>query len=79
MKSSGNTFVTDTTNSPYAKLRPVPIENVHLEDSFWAPRISVLCEKTLPTQHRIIEGTGRLFNFRRASGKEKGGIQRSIL
>jgi len=72
MKTSGNTFVVDTTNSPYAKLRPVPIENVHLEDSFWAPRISMLREKTLPNQHEIIEETGRLFNFRRASGKEKG-------
>jgi len=72
MKSDGNTFVADTTNSPYAKLHPVPIENVHLEDLFWAPRISTLREKTLPSQHRILEETGRLFNFRRASGKEKG-------
>ena len=72
MKSSGNTVVVDTANSPYAKLRPIPIENVHIEDSFWAPRISMLREKTLPDQHRIIEETGRLFNFRRASGKEKG-------
>jgi len=72
MKPHGNTFVADTTNSPYAKLHPIPIENVHLEDSFWAPRISMLSEKTLPDQYDIIEETGRLFNFRRASGKEKG-------
>jgi len=72
VKSDGNTFVVDTANSPYAKLHPIPIENMHLEDSFWAPRISMLREKTLPSQHRIIEETGRLFNFRRASGKEKG-------
>jgi len=71
MKSSGNTFVVDTTKSPYAKLRPVPIEDVHLEDSFWAPRISMLREKTLPSQYRILEETGRLFNFRRVSRKEK--------
>jgi len=72
MKSSGNTFVADTTDSPYAKLRPLPIENVYLEDSFWMPRISMLRERTLPSQHRIIEETGRLFNFRRASGREHG-------
>jgi len=72
MKSPGSTVIVDSTNSPYANLRPIPIENVKLEDSFWAPRISTLCEKTLPSQHRIIEETGRLFNFRRASGKEKG-------
>ena len=75
MKTRGNTFVVDTTNSPYAKLRPVPIENVHLEDSFWAPRISMIREKTIPSQHEIIEETGRLFNFRRASGKERGGFR----
>jgi len=75
MKARGNTFVADTTNSPYAKLRPIPIENVHLEDSFWAPRISMIREKTIPSQHEIIEETGRLFNFRRASGKERGGFR----
>lgn len=69
---SGRTSVVDTSGSPYAKLRPVPIENVCLEDSFWAPRIIRLREKTLPSQHSIMEETGRLFNFRRASGKEKG-------
>jgi len=72
MKSYGETFVVDTSKSLYAKLRPVPIENVHLEDSFWSPRISILHEKTLLSQYRIFEETGRIFNFQRASGKKKG-------
>ncbi|RJS90945.1 glycoside hydrolase family 127 protein [Candidatus Bathyarchaeota archaeon] len=72
MKSYGETFVVDTSKSPYAKLRPVPIENVHLEDSFWSPRISILHEETLLSQYRIFEETGRIFNFQRASGKKKG-------
>jgi len=65
-------FVVDTSNSPFAKLRPVPVENVHLEDSFWAPRRKTLRRVTLQKQHQIIEETGRLFVFRRAAGKEKG-------
>jgi len=72
LKCYGKTFVVDTSKSPYAKLRSVPVENVQLEDSFWLPRISTLHEKTLPSQHRIFEETGRIFNFQRVSGKKKG-------
>jgi len=68
----GLTFVVDTWGSPFATLRPVPIENVNLEDSFWAPRLESLREVTLPSQYRLLEETGRLHNFRRASGKVKG-------
>ena len=72
METHESTFVVDTSRSPYAKLRPVPVESVHLEDGFWAPRLETLRKTTLPAQQRLIEETGRLFNFRRASGKEKG-------
>jgi len=69
---TGYTLVVDTSRSPFAKLRPVPVENVHLEDNFWAPRLEKLRKVTLPSQYQLLEETGRLFNFRRASGKEKG-------
>ena len=72
MRTQGSTFVVDTSRSPYAKLHPVPIENVHLQDAFWAPRLQTLRKTTLPAQHQLIEETGRLLNFRRVSGKEKG-------
>ncbi|MEM3478864.1 MAG: glycoside hydrolase family 127 protein [Candidatus Bathyarchaeia archaeon] len=72
MSENGLTNVVDTTRSPYALLRPVPIEKVHLEDAFWAPRLKLVQEVTLPSQYRLLEETGRIFNFRRASGKEKG-------
>jgi DUF1680 family protein len=65
-------FIVDTSRSPYAKLRPVPVENVHLEDSFWAPRQRILREVTIPTQYQMLEETSRLFNFQRAAGKKKG-------
>jgi len=64
--------VVDTSRSPYAKLRPVPVGATRLEDGFWAPRLELLREATLPSQHRLLEETGRMFNFRRASGRAEG-------
>jgi DUF1680 family protein len=66
------TFVVDTSTSPHAKLRPVPLEDVSLEDEFWAPRIEMLRRVTVPSQYKLLEDTGRLFNFRRAAGKARG-------
>jgi len=67
--------VVDTSTSPHAKIRSVPIESVKLEDGFWAPRQRILRERTLPTQYMLCEETGRISNFRRASGKEAGSFQ----
>ena len=64
--------VADTSRSPYAKLRPVLVGATRLEDEFWAPRLKLLREATLPSQHRLLEETGRMFNFRRATGKAEG-------
>jgi len=66
------TYVVYTSHSPFAKLRPVAIESVNLEDKFWAPRLQNVREVTLPSQYQLCEETGRLFNFRRAAGKETG-------
>lgn len=66
------TVVADTSRSPYARMHPLPLECVRLEDSFWAPRLKILQKTTLPVQHQILEETGRLFNFRRAAGREMG-------
>ena len=75
IKKKLNVFVVDTSHSPYAKLRPVSISKVRLEDSFFAPRLKMLGDVTLPTQYQIIEETGRLSNFRRAAGKITGDFQ----
>ena len=61
--------VVDTTASPHAQLRPVPLGNVTLADTFWEPRRRVNREATLPSQFRHLEETDRLNNFRRAAGK----------
>jgi len=69
------TPIVDASASPQAKIRPVPIGAVRLEDGFWAPRQKTLRERTLPTQYKLCEETGRISNFRRASGKEAGDFQ----
>lgn len=60
--------VVDTTGSR-AKLKPVPISAVTLKDQFWAPRMRVNHEVTIPDQLRLLEETGRIDNLRRVSGQ----------
>ncbi|NIM94834.1 MAG: glycoside hydrolase family 127 protein [Anaerolineales bacterium] len=60
--------VIDTSRSQFARLKSVPLTSVSLEDSFWAPRLELLRETTLPTQYQLLEETGRIDNFRRAAG-----------
>ena len=60
--------VVDTSRSPHARLRPVPLTAVSLTDAFWEPRRRTNREVTIPSQYRHCEDTGRLDNFRRAAG-----------
>jgi DUF1680 family protein len=62
--------IVDTSNSPYARLKPVPLTAVSLTDAFWAPRLRINREITLPGQYRLLEDTGRIDNFRRAAAKK---------
>ncbi len=64
-----DTFVIKTINSPYGKLNPIPIEKVRLKEGFWKKYMRTLINVTLPSQYDILEETGRIDNFRRASGK----------
>ncbi len=64
--------IVDTSNSPHARLRPLPLTDVRIADGFWEPRRRVNREETLPSQYRHLEETGRLDNFRKASGKMGG-------
>src|SRR3954470_13087648 len=63
--------VVDVSKSPHAALQPVGLTEVTLNDSFWAPRRVINREKTIPQQYRQCEATGRIDNFRRASGHKK--------
>ena len=62
--------VIDLARSPFAKLKPVPLSAVQLTDEFWSPRIAINRDVTLPSQLTHLETTGRIDNFRRASGKK---------
>ena len=64
------TIVVDTSHSPHARLKPVPLTAVTLTDQFWAPRLRINREVTIPSQYRLLEETGRLDNFRRAAGQK---------
>ena len=66
------TYVVDTSRSKYSSLKSVPISSVKLTDNFWAKRVRLIGETTLPLQYQIMEETGRINNFRIASGKLSG-------
>jgi DUF1680 family protein len=63
------------THSPHAALRPVSVSAVQLRDAFWEPRRKINCEVTIPAQWKHCESTGRIQNFRVASGKVEGAFQ----
>jgi len=64
--------VIDTSRSPHARLRSLPLAAVRLTDRFWQPRREVNQRVTLPSQYQKCEETGRIDNFRRAAGKVGG-------
>jgi DUF1680 family protein len=68
MPETPSAVVVDTSRSPHARLRPVPITAVTLGDAFWAPRIARNRDITLPSQFRHLEETGCIDNFRRTAG-----------
>lgn len=68
----GSPVVVDTSWSPHARLRALPLTGVRLSDNFWGPRRRINRDETLPSQYRHLEETGRLDNFRKASGKMEG-------
>jgi DUF1680 family protein len=72
VSSATRAVVVDTARSPFARLRPVPLDAVHLDDTFWAPRMRVNREATLPSQYRLLWETGRVDNLLRAAGKKDG-------
>ncbi|MGH2551806.1 MAG: glycoside hydrolase family 127 protein [Thermomicrobiales bacterium] len=76
LRSGGNgAFVVDTSHSPFARLRPVAIQSVRLSGGLLAERIRTNRDVTIPSQFGKMEESGRIDNFRRASGKIDGPFQ----
>jgi uncharacterized protein len=66
------TVVVDTTDSPYARLRPVAVGDVRLDDAIWEPRRRTTAVHTVPEQYALLESSQRLDNFRRGAGTLDG-------
>ena len=58
-----------------ALFQTLSLSDVRVEGAFWGPRLDTLRTVTLPTQHRLLEETGRIDNFRRAAGRNTGGFR----
>ena len=56
-------------------IQPVPFTSVQVNDDFWAPRIHINKEVTLPYTFRKSDETGRLRNFAIAGGMEEGAFE----
>ena len=61
--------IIDLSSSRYARLHTVPVSAVTLHDGFWTQRCSVNVVSSIPTMHDLLEGHGRMDNYRRLIGK----------
>ena len=57
--------VVDTSRSPFAKLRPVPVRAVEIHEGFWSKRRVTNVESSIPSMHDELIGHGRMDNFLR--------------
>jgi DUF1680 family protein len=68
-------FVANTTSSPFARVRPVGLDEVRWTQGFWADRLELCCRNTLPALWSIMEGTNYsqfYQDFRIAAGLADG-------
>ena len=63
-KNQGVLYLDHSLN---ARFHPVPIQAVHLDDSFWGARLKVITGRALPTILQSLEEHGVIDNFRRLS------------
>lgn len=62
----------DSTYKFSASIQPVAFEYIALSDNFWAPRIVINRDVTIPAAFGHCERSGRIENFRRAAAKIRG-------
>src|SRR5699024_246496 len=60
----------DTSRSPHARHRPVPVANVRIDDTFFAPRREINRRDTLQGQYRHLVDTRCVGNFQRAASRD---------
>ncbi len=67
--------IADTSTSPFARVRPVGLNEVHWTQGFWADRFAMCRDKTLPGLWAVMEETNHSHfyqNFRIAAGLAEG-------
>jgi uncharacterized protein len=57
------------SQSPYARLKPVPVRAVTIQDGFWSARRKTNVASSIPTMHDELLAHGRMDNFLRLAGK----------
>ena len=64
-----NAGIVATRNSPYAKLKSVPVQAVTIESGFWSKRRQTNVESSIPSMRQELVDHGRMDNFLRLEGK----------
>jgi uncharacterized protein len=60
-----------TRNSPYAKLKSVPVQAVTIETGFWSKRRTINVDSSIPSMRQQLLDHGRMDNFLRLEGKSQ--------
>jgi DUF1680 family protein len=60
-----------TRNSPYAKLKSVPVQAVTIETGFWSKRRTTNVASSIPSMRQELLDHGRMDNFLRLAGKSQ--------
>ena len=61
--------VIDLSNSPYAKLKTVPVRAVVIQEGFWSKRRKTNLASSIPSMHDELVAHGRMDNFLRLTGR----------
>jgi DUF1680 family protein len=64
-----NAGVLDLANSPYAKLKSVPVRAVAINNGFWSQRRKTNLASSIPTMRDELLSHGRMDNFLRLEGR----------
>jgi DUF1680 family protein len=72
---NNSAVITNTRYSTFARLKPVPINNISLLEGFWLDRIRKNNSITIFTQYEQLESTGGFDNFRRLTKESPESFQ----
>jgi DUF1680 family protein len=66
-----NAGIIATRNSPFAKLKSVPVQAVTIETGFWSQRRATNVASSIPSMRQELLDHGRMDNFLRLAGKSQ--------